>query len=73
MTAPSAIRSVRNILGIMATRAVGALRIDNGQAQQGELKAGSPVTLWLQGHYSVASGTLVHSDYAVAVPANQPL
>ena len=38
-----------------------ALRIDNGQAQGGDFRPGSTVTLWLQGYYSVASadtGTL---------------
>jgi len=32
-----------------------ALRIDNGQANQGAFTPGSTVTVWLQGYYSVAS------------------
>jgi hypothetical protein len=32
-----------------------ALRIDSGQAQQGDFTPGSVVTLWLQGYYSVAT------------------
>jgi hypothetical protein len=32
-----------------------ALRIDIGQAQQGDFKPGSTVTMWLQGYYSVVS------------------
>jgi hypothetical protein len=32
-----------------------ALRIDNGQANQGAFTPGSTVTMWLQGYYSVAS------------------
>jgi len=31
------------------------LRIDTGQAHQGDFRPGSTVTMWLQGHYSVAS------------------
>jgi hypothetical protein len=32
-----------------------ALRIDSGQAHQGDFRPGSTVTMWLQGYYSVAS------------------
>ena len=32
-----------------------ALRIDSGQAHQGDFTPGSTVTMWLQGYYSVAS------------------
>lgn len=32
-----------------------ALRIDTGQAHQGDFTPGSTVTMWLQGYYSVAS------------------
>lgn len=32
-----------------------AFRIDTGQAQQGDFRPGSTVTMWLQGYYSVAS------------------
>ena len=32
-----------------------ALRIDAGQAHQGDFRPGSTVTMWLQGYYSVAS------------------
>lgn len=32
-----------------------AVRIDPGQAHQGEFRPGSTVTMWLQGYYSVAS------------------
>jgi hypothetical protein len=31
------------------------LRIDTGQAHQGDFRPGSTVTMWLQGYYSVAS------------------
>lgn len=31
------------------------LRIDTGQAQQGDFRPGSTVTMWLQGYYSVVS------------------
>ena len=32
-----------------------ALRVDSGQADQGDFRPGSTVTMWLQGYYSVAS------------------
>ncbi len=45
----------RSATATVAVIAEDALRIDTGQADQGDFKPGSTVTMWLQGYYSVAS------------------
>jgi hypothetical protein len=55
-----------------------ALRIDAGQAHQGNFTPGSTVTMWLQGYYSVASAetgrlSLRISDQARTVATTMPL
>jgi hypothetical protein len=55
-----------------------ALRIDNGQAQQGDFRPGSTVTMWLQGYYSVASTesgrlSLRISDQSGTIATTSPL
>lgn len=54
------------------------LRIDNGQAHQGDFRPGSTVTMWLQGYYSVASEetgrlSLRITDQAGTVATTTPL
>ena len=55
-----------------------ALRIAGGQAQQGDFRPGSTVTLWLQGYYSVASAetgrlSLRISDQTGTITTTSPL
>jgi len=55
-----------------------ALRIDSGQADQGDFRPGSTVTMWLQGYYSVASAetgrlSLRISDQAGTITTTSPL
>jgi hypothetical protein len=56
-----------------------ALRIDGGQAHQGDFTPGSTVTMWLQGYYSVASaetGRLslrILSDQTRTIAATPPV
>jgi len=55
-----------------------ALRIDTGQAQQGDFRPGSTVTMWLQGYYSVASAesgrlSLRISDQTGTITTTSPL
>jgi Big-like domain-containing protein len=56
-----------------------ALRIDSGQAHQGDFTPGSTVTMWLQGYYSVASaetGRLslrILSDQTRTIAATPPV
>jgi hypothetical protein len=56
-----------------------ALRIDAGQAHQGDFTPGSTVTMWLQGYYSVASaetGRLslrILSDQTRTIAATPPV
>lgn len=45
----------RSATAAVSVTAEDALRIDTGQADQGDFKPGSTVTMWLQGYYSVAS------------------
>ena len=45
----------RQAVATVAVTAEDALRIDNSQAQQGDFRPGSTVTMWLQGYYSVTS------------------
>jgi hypothetical protein len=45
----------REAAAILVVTAEDALRIDSGQASQGDFKPGSTVTMWLQGYYSIAS------------------
>ena len=45
----------RQAAATLVVTAEDGLRIDSGQAQQGDFSPGSTVTLWLQGYYSVAS------------------
>ena len=54
------------------------LRIDTGQAHQGDFTPGSTVTMWLQGYYSVASAeagrlSLRISDQSGTIAATPPL
>ena len=55
-----------------------ALRIATGQAQQGDFRPGSTVTMWLQGYYSVASAetgrlSLRISDQTGTVTTTPPM
>jgi hypothetical protein len=55
-----------------------ALRIDSGQAQQGDFRPGSTVTMWLQGYYSIASAETGHlslriSDQTGTITQTSPL
>jgi hypothetical protein len=55
-----------------------ALRIDSGQAHQGDFTPGSTVTMWLQGYYSVTSAengrlSLRISDQARTVATTPPV
>ena len=55
-----------------------ALRIDSGQAHQGDFKPESTVTMWLQGYYSVASAetgrlSLRISDQTGTITATSPI
>ena len=45
----------RQATASLVVTAEDALRIDSGQADQGDFRPGSTVTMWLQGYYSVAS------------------
>ena len=45
----------RSATATVSVLAEDGLRIDAGQADQGDFKPGSTVTMWLQGYYSVAS------------------
>jgi hypothetical protein len=55
-----------------------ALRIDAGQAHQGDFRPGSTVTMWLQGYYSVASAetgrlSLRISDQTGTITTTSPI
>jgi hypothetical protein len=55
-----------------------ALRIDSGQAHQGDFTPGSTVTMWLQGYYSVVSAdtgrlSLRISDQAGTITTTSPM
>lgn len=55
-----------------------ALRIDSGQAHQGDFTPGSNVTMWLQGYYSVVSAengrlSLRISDQTGTITATPPM
>jgi hypothetical protein len=55
-----------------------ALRIDSGQAQQGDFRPGSTVTMWLQGYYSIVSAetgrlSLRISDQTGTIAMTAPL
>ena len=55
-----------------------ALRISSGQADQGDFRPGSTVTMWLQGYYSVASAatgrlSLKISDQTGTITTTAPL
>ena len=55
-----------------------AIRIDSGQAHQGDFTPGSTVTMWLQGYYSVASAatgrlSLRISDQTGTITATAPM
>lgn len=45
----------RQAAATVVVSAEDGLRIDSGQARQGDFSPGSTVTMWLQGYYSVAS------------------
>jgi Big-like domain-containing protein len=45
----------RQAAATLVVTAEDGLRIDSGQAHQGDFSPGSTVTMWLQGYYSVAS------------------
>jgi hypothetical protein len=45
----------RQAAATVVVSAEDGLRIDSGQAHQGDFSPGSTVTMWLQGYYSVAS------------------
>lgn len=45
----------RQATASLVVTAEDALRIDSGQADQGDFRPGSTVTMWLQGYYSVAT------------------
>ena len=45
----------REAAATLVVTAEDALRIEAGQAQQGDFRPGSTVTMWLQGYYSVVS------------------
>ena len=63
----------------VAVTAEDALRIDSGQAHQGDFTPGSTVTMWLQGYYSVVSaetGRLslrILSDQTRTIAATPPV
>ena len=67
----------QGLAGLVVT-AEDALRIDSGQAQQGDFRPGSTVTMWLQGYYSVASAetgrlSLRISDHTRTITTTSPL
>ena len=68
----------REAAATLVVTAEDALRIDAGQAQQGDFRPGSTVTMWLQGYYSVVSAetgrlSLKISDQAGTIITTSPL
>jgi hypothetical protein len=68
----------REATASIAVTAEDALRISSGQAEQGDFRPGSTVTMWLQGYYSIASAetgrlSLRISDQAGTVATTSPL
>jgi hypothetical protein len=68
-------RQAATTLSVIAEDAV---RIDSGQAHQGDFTPGSTVTMWLQGYYSVVSAdtgrlSLRISDQSGTITATTPM
>ena len=68
----------REAAATLVVTAEDALRIEAGQAQQGDFRPGSTVTMWLQGYYSVVSAetgrlSLKISDQAGTIITTSPL
>ena len=68
----------RQATATLVVTAEDALRIDTGQAQQGDFRPESTVTMWLQGYYSVASAetgrlSLRITDQSGTVTATSPV
>ena len=68
----------RQATASLVVTAEDALRIDSGQAHQGDFRPGSTVTMWLQGYYSVASAetgrlSLRITDQTGTIAATSPL
>jgi hypothetical protein len=68
----------RQAAATLVVTAEDGLRIDSGQAQQGDFSPGSTVTMWLQGYYSVASAesgllSLRISDQTRTISATTPV
>ena len=68
----------RQATAALVVTAEDALRIDTGQAHQGDFRPGNTVTMWLQGYYSVVSAetgrlSLRISDQTGTVTTTSPL
>ena len=68
----------RQATAALVVTAEDALRIDTGQAHQGDFRPGNTVTMWLQGYYSVVSAetgrlSLRISDQSGTVTTTAPL